>query len=202
MATRMTHRKNAGFSLLETTFVVAIFVIVTGAIFSMAISFSDTADAQNIKANANDAARNMYLNLLPELRSAQRSSIDWGALPGSKLTYKIPVDTDGNGTAVNGNGVIELSATITVGPDTQDVNGDGLKAQQLVRSGAGATQVWSNSLASGAKVTNPDGTTSTVDGILFRPYGNGLEVVMVVSAKDRRGHNFQNVYRQIVNPRN
>jgi type II secretory pathway pseudopilin PulG len=195
-------RASAGFSLLEVTFVMAIFVVVTGAIFSMAISFSDTADAQDIKANANDAARNMYLNLVPELRCAQRSSINWNQLPGKTLTFRKPVDADGNGTAVNQSGSLELSDVITVGPDLTDVNGDGITGHQLVRHGAGDTQVWSNALASGAQVTNPDGTTVTVDGILFRPFGAGIEIIMVTAAQDRRGRTLTNTYRQIVTPRN
>ena len=96
--------KTYGYTLIEVMFVVAIFTVVSAVMFSMALSFNDSAEMQNIKANSNDAARRAFTTLLPEVRQAARNSMNLGSLPGGTLTYRIPVDTNGNGTAVDQNG--------------------------------------------------------------------------------------------------
>jgi len=193
--------KRNGFTLLEVTFVVAIFTIVMGVVFTMAISFSDSAQMQNFRVTSNDAARRVVMELLPELRQAARTSINWTSLPGSTISYRVPVDSDGNGTAVNQNGKIELGSAITVGPDTTDVNKDGVGAEQLLRSVGNTTTVLLSDLAVNTTVSNANGVTQ-VRGIWFAPRGNGIDVSVTMDGVDRRGRVYRSTFTQFVTPRN
>jgi prepilin-type N-terminal cleavage/methylation domain-containing protein len=194
-------RGNKGFTLLELSFVVAIFTVVLGIVFTMSLSFSESAQMQNFRVTANDAARRVVMELLPELRQASRTSIAWGSLPADTLSFRIPVDTDGNGTAVNQNGKIELGAVVTVGPDKTDANNDGLTGDQLVRvSGESATVIVSG-LAENATLSTSDSVTQ-VRGVWFAPRGSGIDVSITIDAQDRRGRTYRSTFTQFVTPRN
>lgn len=195
-------RSTSGFTLLETTFVVAIFTVIMGITFTMAISFGDSAQVQSLRANSNDAARQLVLQLLPELRQASRSSINWSQLPGSTLTYRAATDIDGNGTAVDKSGRIELGPVVTIAPDKNDANKDGLAGEQAVRIDGEDVTVLCSSLAAEAEIVNGDGTITTVEGLWFRPFGNGLEVLLTTEGTDRQGRPYRSTFTQIVMPRN
>lgn len=195
-------RSTSGFTLLETTFVVAIFTVIMGITFTMAISFGDSAQVQSLRANSNDAARQLVLQLLPELRQASRSSINWSQLPGSTLTYRVAMDVDGNGTAVDKSGRIELGPVVTIAPDKNDANKDGLAGEQAVRIDGEDVTVLCSNLAAEAEIVNGDGTITTVEGLWFRPFGNGLEVRLTTEGTDRQGRPYRSTFTQIVMPRN
>lgn len=195
-------RSTSGFTLLETTFVVAIFTVIMGITFTMAISFGDSAQVQSLRANSNDAARQLVLQLLPELRQASRSSINWSQLPGSTLTYRVATDVDGNGTAVDKSGRIELGPVVTIAPDKNDANKDGLAGEQAVRIDGEDVTVLCSNLAAEAEIVNGDGTITTVEGLWFRPFGNGLEVRLTTEGTDRQGRPYRSTFTQIVMPRN
>ncbi len=195
-------RGTSGFTLLETTFVVAIFTVIMGITFTMAISFGDSAQVQNLRANSNDAARQLVLQMLPELREASRSSINWSQLPGSTLTYRAATDLDGNGTAVDKSGRIELGPVVTISPDKTDANKDDLAGEQAVRIEGQEVTVLCSNLSSEAEVVNGDGTVSKVEGLWFRPFGNGLEVRLTTEGTDRQGRPYRSSFNQIVMPRN
>lgn len=195
-------RGTSGFTLLETTFVVAIFTVIMGITFTMAVSFGDSAQVQSLRANSNDAARQLVLQLLPELRQASRSSINWSQLPGSTLTYRVATDVDGNGTAVDKSGRIELGPVVTIAPDKNDANKDGLAGEQAVRIDGEDVTVLCSNLAAEAEIVNGDGTITTVEGLWFRPFGNGLEVRLTTEGTDRQGRPYRSTFTQIVMPRN
>ncbi|MFM1920573.1 MAG: hypothetical protein RLZZ303_2207 [Candidatus Hydrogenedentota bacterium] len=197
-----TMRAHKGFTLLETTFVVAIFTVVMGVTFTMALSFGESAQMQNIRANSNDAARQTMLELLPELREASRASINWAQLPGSVLRYRPATDIDGNGTAVDKNGRIELGPEVVIRSDKEDANKDGLGAEQAVKIAGDDVTVLCSNLAEKAEIVNDNGSTTSVEGFWFRPWGNGLEVRLTTEGVDRRGRTFQSTFTQIVMPRN
>lgn len=190
-----------GFTLLEVSFVVAIFTMVLGSIFMMALSFADSAEVQSFRVTSNDSARRVVMEMLPELRQASRTSIAWNTLPGKTLSFRVPVDTDGNGTAVNQNGRIELSPVVTFGPDATDANGDGVTAKQLIRTSGETTTVVVSDLAEDATLTNVDAVTQ-VRGIWFAPRNNGIDVTVTMSAQDRRGRTYRSTFTQFFMPRN
>lgn len=90
-----------GMTLLEMMFAVSIFTVVMAAIFGLSLSFGDTAEVQEIKAVTNDELRRAMQFMIPDLRQAVRSTINWDELPGERITYCVPEDISGNGLPVN-----------------------------------------------------------------------------------------------------
>lgn len=119
-----------GMTLIEVMVSVAIFTVVMGVLFGIATSIGDTAIIQNEKVTANQQVRQAMSRMTREIRQATRSGIQ--GLPGPSITYQVPLDVDGNGTAVNVSIRRELSQQRTIQRDINDANGDGITATQLV----------------------------------------------------------------------
>lgn len=203
---------NRGMTLLEAMFSVAIMTVVMGTLFGLAMSFGDTAQIQEIKATTNDEARRALQMLVPDLHQAVRSSINWADLPGEVLSYCVAADNDGNGTAVDKNSEIEISAPRVITRDKDDVNGDGKLLDQLIAISGGNVTVLANDLSpeseqpdaagvfGAAQDTNGNGRLDC--GIWFEPWGRGLRVTIQTLGTDRRGHDLRVTLQEIVYVRN
>ena len=79
---------------------------------------------------------------------------------------------------------LELGGTITVGPDLQDENGDGLTATQLVMVQGDVVTVLANHL-----VAPPDGAQPTADnsGFWVTPRDAGVELMIRAQGRTARG---------------
>ncbi|MBP8129635.1 MAG: prepilin-type N-terminal cleavage/methylation domain-containing protein [Candidatus Hydrogenedentes bacterium] len=204
--------RNAGMTLLEIMFAVAIFTVIMGALFGMALSFGETATVQNEKATAHDEARRALQALVPDLHQAARSSINWAELPGESLTYRVAADVDGNGAAVNSSNRLELSAPRVIQRDLEDLNGDGLTAGQLIAVSGGAMRVLANNVSPESEQANADGVFGDSEdtngngfqdrGIWFEPWGRGLRVTIQTQGEDRRGRPLRVTLQEVVFPRN
>ena len=205
-------QQDHGFTLIELVMTVAILTIVMGALFGIALGIGDTARIQETKATTSDEARRALQQLVPELRQAAMSSINWNELPGERITYRIAADLDGNGAAVNTEGALELSDTHTVQRDTEDVNGDGLTATQLVLVIGDNTRVLANELAPESESLDAQGVFGPAqdtngNGRLDRGFwvvarDGGLEISVQAQGHSRQGNILSTSLTEFVAPRN
>lgn len=202
--------RKAGVTLLEVMVSVAILTVVTGVLFVLATSLGEAARTQEAKTTTLDDARNAMLVLTRELRQAAANS--FSALPGATLTYRIAQDVDGNGSAVNLAGDLELSTPRTVGRDFGDVNGDGRRATQLILQGGGRVRVLANALAPNED-TNGNGVLDAGEdangnrrldrGIWFERVGPGIRITIDSQRMaDARGRPMTSRLVEVVDPRN
>lgn len=176
----------SGFTLLEMMMAVAIFTIVMGALYGLSSGLQDFSDFKLDQANAADQARHGILFLACQLRNAAKATLP--TLPATTLTFKVARDIDGNGSAVDGGGSLELSPTITVMPDSGDSNGDGLSTSQLVMKEGTKVTVLANNLAA--------------NGVLFESVGSAVRMTIQTRATTRLGNVITNTLTETVLPRN
>lgn len=204
--------QRTGFTLLETMLAVGILTIVMGALMGISLSFANTVEIQEIKSTGNDESRAVLTRLIPELRQASSSSINWGDLPGPTLTYRIPEDIDGNGLAVDGTNSIELSGVITVTRDTDDLNDDGIAGTQLIHIRDNVITVLANNIRETDEGTDDAGIFTMAQdangngvqdiGLQFEAWNSGLMFTVQAEDTTRSGHDVPVVLREIVYPRN
>jgi type II secretory pathway pseudopilin PulG len=201
--------KTSGFTLLEMMVTVLIVVVVVGILSGMAIGLGDTARIQEIKGDSSDQARRGMLYIIRDLRQADGASIT-GA-PGDTITYRVAADVDGNGTAVDVGGDLELGPVITAGRDVNDLNNDGLTLNQFIWSDGNDAKVFANNL-----LPNEDGNNNGVldsgedangNGILdrglwFGRNGSFIEVTIQTGGQTRRGRMITFNFNEVVRPRN
>lgn len=178
-----------GFSLLEMMMVVAIMTVVMGGLMGLSMGMSRTSSVQRAKIMSAEESRRAIETLVARVHAAAATSIDKTCLPGDVLRFRAAVDTDGNGTAVDASGRLELGPEITVQPDTADVNRDGLTATQLVMTQGTNTRVLCNSLP-------PDSAIKTngaplVRGFWVVPRNGGLDITVQAEDRDNRGQPFR-----------
>tara|TARA_R110001592_G_scaffold183220_1_gene426845 strand:- start:1972 stop:2571 length:600 start_codon:yes stop_codon:yes gene_type:complete len=196
---------NAGTTLLELTFAMAILTIVMGALFTMSQSIGDTAKVQDVKIIAVDEGRRALLGLIPPLRQAQALSINYEKLPADVLRFRIPADNDGNGLAINAANVIELGEEIIVRRDVDDENGDGISSSQLIMFQDDSMTVLANHLSPDAGPTLIPGTTQLTKntaGFWVEKNDGALSITIRTQGKDRKGRILRQEYTQLVKPRN
>jgi len=191
--TRMkTALKTAGFTLLE-----------------MAIGLGDTARVQEIKGDAGDQARRGIIYIIRDLRQAEGASIT--GVPGDIITYRVAADVDGNGTAVDVSGDIELGPVITVGRDVNDLNDDGLTLNQLIWSDGTTNWVRANNLLPNEDANNNGILDSGEDingngvldrGLWFARNGAFIEMTIQTGGQTRRGRMITFNCSEVVRPRN
>ncbi len=203
-----------GMTLLEIMFVVAILTIVMGAIFGLSITLSDTANERQLKALTQDEVRKGTTMLVRDLHQASRASLS--GLPASEISYQIALDLDGNGTAVDNSGNLELSDTRTVERDNNDLNGDGITNQLILDDGNGNFQVLANNLIpdedTNGNAVLDDGEDANFNGrldrgIWFERIGNNVQLTIQTQAQARSkgpkgGHFLTSTMVEIVSPRN
>ena len=186
-----------GFTLIELMVVVSLLTIVVGTLFLLANSTGEAARVQEAKAASRDQVRNAMAPIVRELRQASTASINWNELPGSAITYRIPVDISGNGVPVNEAGQLELSPARRIGLDDEDINDDGFTDTQAVLTEDG---VFMRVLAS---YLNPDDGAGGEPALWFEPVGQGIRVT--VSARISAGPGsppMRSTLQETVLPRN
>ena len=189
-----------GFTLLEVMLAVGIMTLVVGVLAGLSLGIGNTASVQRARTTATEEARRAVQTLVARLHAASWASVNRANLPGSVLTFRVATDVDGNGTAVNVNGRIELGAQITVGPDTADANRDGITARQLVMTQGNATRVLCNNLPPDSAVVNNG--VPLVRGFWVAERAGGFDVSVQTESRDNRGRPFRVAVTEFVRPRN
>lgn len=201
-----------GMTLLEMMFAVSIFTVVMAAIFGLSLSFGDTAEVQEIKAVTNDELRRAMQFMIPDLRQAVRSTINWDELPGERITYCVPEDISGNGLPVNVQCRLEIGQPRVIGRDLGDVNGDGITATQLIAQSGNRIQVLANDVSPDSEQPDASGVFGPAQdlngngrldrGIWFEPDGRGIRVTIQTQGENRRGQILRTTLQDTVVPRN
>jgi prepilin-type N-terminal cleavage/methylation domain-containing protein len=101
-----------GFSLLEVMVSVTILMIALAFLYTLSMSVSNSSSVQEAKVYTQDQVRNAMLLITMDLRNASSSTVT-GA-PGAVMTYQKADDVDGNGSAVNVGGFLELNGVTTI----------------------------------------------------------------------------------------
>ena len=189
-----------GFTLLEAMVATAMLTAVVGVLAGLSVGVGKTSGAQRSKTAAAEDARRVVQTLVARVRGASAASINLATLPGDVLRFRPAADVNGNGTAVDVNGRLELGPEVTVQPDTADVNRDGLTATQLVMTQGATTRVLCNTLPpDSAKKTNG---VPLVRGFWVTPRNGGLEITVQTEARDDKKQPFRVSLSEFVSPRN
>lgn len=198
-------KRQLGVTLLEIMFSVAILTAVMGVLFSLSLSIGDTARIQQVKATSNDEARRALLAVVPRLRQAQGTSVNTEDLPGDVLKFNMAADIDGNGTAVNVNGNLEVGSLVTIQRDVDDANEDGVAAEQLIMLQGEEITVLANNLSPDAAPAPPaDGEAPAPNtaGFWVEEQAGGVLITIRTQGKSRKGHVIRQQFTELVNPRN
>ncbi|HOJ34543.1 MAG TPA: prepilin-type N-terminal cleavage/methylation domain-containing protein [Candidatus Hydrogenedentes bacterium] len=179
--------KRYGFTLLEVMITVTVLTLVVGAIFALSSALAQSTQIQESKVTTSDDVRTAMLFLERELRQASIGSINWASLPADRISYRAATDIDGNGTAVDASGFLELGPVCTISRDMTDLNGDGLTVTQLIWTDGTSARVIANGLAPNEDVNNNGVLDPGEDrnangrlerGIWFAPANPGLQITV------------------------
>lgn len=195
----------SGVTLLEMMFSVAILTTVMGVLFSLSLGIGDTARIQDVKATSNDEARRALLAVVPRLRQAQGTSVNTDEMPGDVLTFNMAVDIDGNGSAVNVSGNLEVGTLVTIQRDSADANGDGVGAEQLVMTQGNVITVLANNLSPDpgpAPVEDGVEAAENTAGFWVEEQAGGVLITIRTQGTSRQGHVIRQQFTELVNPRN
>ena len=194
---------------MELVIAVAIMSVVMGVLFGLAISVGDTSRVQEAKMDSFDQARKGILYAARDLRQARNFGIS--ELPADVVTYQVATDLDGNGSAVDVSGNIELSANRTITRDFDDLNADGIGASQLLLSNGNATMVLANNLLPDEDI-NQNGELEPEEdlngngvldhGVWFERIGSAIRVQVQTFGLSRQGHVLSTNMSTTVVPRN
>lgn len=208
-STPAASRSNLGATLLELMVAISIMTVVMGALFGLAMSVGDTSRVQEAKMDTFDQARKGILYAVRDLRQSRAFGLS--DLPAGMVTYRVATDLDGNGSAVNVSGNIELSAERTLTRDFDDLNADGFAESQLVLSNGDAVMVLANNLLPDED-TNGNGELEPEEdlngngvldhGLWFERAGNAVRVHVQSFGKSRQGHVLSTNMSMTVVPRN
>jgi prepilin-type N-terminal cleavage/methylation domain-containing protein len=163
----MNVKRNQGFTLLEMMIATAVFTVVMGALYGMAVTLNRTERFQSANFDATQNVRGAIIKLMPLFQQASRQTITVGN-GGQSLTFRIPVDTDGNGYAIsNLNNSIEISGLYTLAVvATPSASGNTMKDryQLTLTDPNGAVTILANNINPGAEVgTGVNGDWSLAD---------------------------------------
>ncbi|MDX9972108.1 MAG: prepilin-type N-terminal cleavage/methylation domain-containing protein [FCB group bacterium] len=203
--------KNQGFTLLEVMVSVAILGIVMGMLFALSQTLNRTAMGQDAKITAQDEARQGLELIVNQLRQAASASLA-GPFPGPSISYRVAGDVDGNGSAVDISGALELLPARTIRRDTDDLNGDRETVGQLVLVDGANVRVLTNGLMPNEDVdaSNTLGATEDTNfnrrldrGIWFERAGQGIRVTIQTQRRVGAQRQFVGTtLTEIVTPRN
>lgn len=175
-----------GFTLLEITFAVAILSIVLLILFGISEAFGNTAQVQRAKVQGTEECRRALLVAVPLLRQASRNSVNFNQLPGPVITFRAAADMNGNGTAVDVLGNLELAGVTTIRVDVNDANNDGVTNTQLVMIQGNEVRVLANNLV--PQTNGPNGLpTRETSGFWVTPRDAGFEVMVRARGRTQRG---------------
>lgn len=181
-----------GFTLIEVLTACALLTAALGMIWTVWIGAGDTAEVLGRKANATDATVHAMATLTRELRATSLAQLS--PLPADEVTYRIPVDLDGNGLPVDAKGMPEWSAPRRIGRDYSDANGDGFTDTQLVLERDDGVEVLANGLL-------PPGDDAG-RGVWFEREDGGVLATVAVSTTTRRKQPVAARAVQQITPRN
>ena len=138
MNSKRTHSSGAkrhprGVTLIELMIAVAVFTAAFGAIYVVARTTLLNTAFHDAQIAAQEEARRGVQLMVRELRQARGSSLLLQTMPMDQITFEIPSDVDGNGLPVDVGGYLESAGTVTYMRDWNDMNGDGITNNQLVR---------------------------------------------------------------------
>lgn len=194
-----------GVTLLELMMAMSILTVVMGILFTLSISIGDTAKLQDVKVVNNDEARRALQAVVPRLRHAQYASVNTAEMPGDVLRFQMPADLDGNGTAVNISGELELGNPVTIQRDVNDANEDGVTHTQLVMISGNEVTVLANQLS-------PDAGPEPVEvgeiapennaGFWVEEQNGGILLTIRTQGESRRGTLIRQQFTELVDPRN
>jgi len=188
-------KNQRGFTLLEMMFAMGILTVVMGVLFTLSIGIGDTAKLQDVKVVNNDESRRALIAVVPRLRQAQRTSVNWADLPGDVLSFRMAADVSGNGLAVNVSGNLEVGDLVTIRRDVDDLNGDGRTTEQLIMiTGDGPPTVLANNLAPG------EGEAEA--GFWAEQQAGGILLTIRTEGETRRGTLIRQQFTEFVSPRN
>jgi prepilin-type N-terminal cleavage/methylation domain-containing protein len=162
----------SGFTLIELLFAASISVVILGAALGVMMQVQDTAGVFKMRAAARAEAERAVVAVSRELGQASLASL--GPLPGASIRYRVAVDADRDGTALDTKGQVEWSAERIIQRDTEDANHDGIGAEQLVLINGSLVVVLANGLA-------PDKAqegAAVVPGLWFEPVPGGVRATV------------------------
>jgi prepilin-type N-terminal cleavage/methylation domain-containing protein len=205
--------RQLGFTMIEMMIALAIFSVVMLMLLTLSLSMGSAARLQDAKITTQDDARNGMMVLTRNVRQASRTSINWGALPNSTISYQVAMDNDANGFAVDSNNDLEVGPVITVGIDNADLNNDGETTSQLVWSDGARVDVLVNGLmdttedANGNNVLDAgedtNGNGDLDQGLLVQTIGSGVLITIQTQRPvDASGTNVTSKFTEFVVPRN
>ena len=172
-----------GFTLIEVLFSATIAVTILGAAFGLFLQVRDTSSVISMNTEARVEAEKAMQVIVRELSQASLASIS--SLPGPSILYRIPVDVDGAGTALDAQRQVEWSPGRGIARDTTDANHDGLAGEQLVLITEQNVTVLANGLAPNKTKENEKGQP----GLWFESVPGGIRATVCiqrVTSPDRR----------------
>ena len=206
-----------GVTLIEVMIAVTLFTVAFGAIYMVARTTLVNTAFHDAQIAAQEQARRGLQLMVRELRQARGSSLLVQTMPSDQLTFEVPSDADGNGTPLDAGGYLESVGTVTYMRDWNDLNGDGVAADQLVRlyqNGTGSVadvSVITNDIVPNEDV-NWDGVLDAGEdtnasrflerGIWFERTGNLLRITVDVQKRVGSGRLVWATVRTDVHPRN
>lgn len=189
--------RRAGFTLLEVMISVTILTIVLGVLYTLALGMARSVTVEEAKMAAQDEARQALQFAIRDLRQAAGQSLTRDILPGPAIGYRVADDVDGNGTAVDVGGNLELSGVRFLSLDTEDLNGDGL-TNQLILNDAGTVRVLANNVLP-TDVNSPPEQR----GFWVEPWNQGVRITVTTQFRaGNSGHLIRSSYSEVVVPRN
>lgn len=210
----MMGARNKGFTALEMMLSIALLTIIVGAVWVLADALGQASNDQEAVITTQGSVTGAMLKIVRELRQASDASIAW--TPDNRLTaltYQVAEDVDGNGTAVDVGGFLELGPQRTITRDINDVNNDGQTLTQLVLIVNGNfREVLMNGMMIDEDADNDnvlDGTEDTnfnqrLDrGVLFENTATGIRVTLQAQRQmNPRSRPMLSTMVEVVNPRN
>jgi len=202
-----------GFTMIEMMVALAIFTVVILMLMTLSMSMASAARLQDAKITTQDDARTGMMVLTRNVRQASRTSINWGALPSSTISYRVAMDNDANGFAVDSNNDLELGPVITVGVDNADLNNDGETTSQLIWTDGATVDVLVNGLMDTTEDTNgnnvldagedTNGNGNLDQGLLVQSISSGVLITIQTQRPiDASGTNITSRFSEFVVPRN
>ncbi len=206
-------RGEAGFTLIEITMALSVLIIVTGALYSIAISMVTAAKTTDSLIMLRQESRLAMQSIVQNLRMAQGVSLQTsfgGGLvpmdnnPTTNIAFRRVADMDGNGVSLNQDLTMGLTQVFAYGRDMLDANGDGQTATQLVqfRQDGTVARVLANHIS--PVVPTADFYNTPLGGLVFQDVGGGtIQVTLILRHQpDPTGPTMVTRLDQLVSPRN
>ncbi len=178
-----------GFTLIEMLVVVTLLTAALGMIWQAWLNADHTQAVLSNKITVTQSTVHGLARIRQELRGASRESLS--PLPAQELRYRIPLV--GEEWPLDAQGGPQWSEERRITPDWEDMNGDGLRARQLLLVTGKGIEVLSNNLAVG------EGKSG---GVWFEAENLGVTVGLRATETTRRGLTLQSVAAETIVPRN